>query len=67
MMTKHPRPVPSIYDPHLAAIIVQSKRLKRQSADIMKRIAVLDEKIAERMPVVRSTRAHPKLPSLNNR
>lgn len=44
-----PDKTPPARDPKLAKIISQSARLKRQSAEMLKRIADLDEKIAARL------------------
>jgi hypothetical protein len=43
-------PVPGVYDPELAKVITESARLKRHSAEILKRVAELDEKITARLP-----------------
>ncbi len=49
-MADDPVPIPPMYDAQLAKIIAESARLKHQSADILKRIAELDEEIAACLP-----------------
>jgi hypothetical protein len=52
-VAKEPDPThPAAYDLELARIFAEAARLKRQSADMLKRIAELDEQIAARLPLV---------------
>lgn len=45
-----------------AELMAESARLKRQSADILKRMAELDEKIARAAPLVSPPRQKKKAP-----
>jgi hypothetical protein len=51
---------PSRHDATLSEVLEESARLKRQSAALLKRIAELEEKIAERLPLVSNRKSPPR-------